>query len=62
VLSQINAVFSRHEVNIAGQYLQTDAAIGYVVIDVEIQGTAATSGLKAELDTVPGTIRSRVLY
>jgi D-3-phosphoglycerate dehydrogenase len=62
VLSQINAVFSRYDVNIAGQYLQTDAAIGYVVIDVEMQKTSATRRLKAELDNVPGTIRSRVLY
>jgi D-3-phosphoglycerate dehydrogenase len=62
VLSQINAVFSRHGVNIAGQYLQTDPAIGYVVIDVEMQKTSATRRLKAELDTVAGTIRSRVLY
>jgi D-3-phosphoglycerate dehydrogenase len=62
VLSEINAVFSRHAVNIAGQYLQTDAAIGYVVIDVDPRGPSATKGLKAELDRVPGTIRSRVLY
>ena len=62
VLSEINAVFSRHAVNIAGQYLQTDAAIGYVVIDVDPRGTSATKGLKAELDRVSGTIRSRVLY
>jgi D-3-phosphoglycerate dehydrogenase len=62
VLSQINAVFSRHDVNIAGQYLQTDSAIGYVVIDVEMQKTSDTQRLKAELDEVPGTIRSRVLY
>jgi D-3-phosphoglycerate dehydrogenase len=62
VLSQINAVFSRHGVNIAGQYLQTDPTIGYVVIDVEMQKTSATRRLKAELDTVGGTIRSRVLY
>ena len=62
VLSQINAVFSRHDVNIAGQYLQTDPVIGYVVIDVEMQKTSATRRLKAELDEVPGTIRSRVLY
>ncbi|HUB80370.1 MAG TPA: phosphoglycerate dehydrogenase [Bryobacteraceae bacterium] len=62
VLSEINAIFSRHAVNIAGQYLQTDPAIGYVVIDVDSRGTAATKGLKAELDRVSGTIRSRVLY
>jgi D-3-phosphoglycerate dehydrogenase len=62
VLSHINAVFSRHDVNIAGQYLQTDPTIGYVVIDVEMQKTSATRRLKSELDKVPGTIRSRVLY
>ncbi|HWD00766.1 MAG TPA: phosphoglycerate dehydrogenase [Candidatus Sulfopaludibacter sp.] len=62
VLSQINTIFSRHEVNIAGQYLQTDAAIGYVVIDVETQKASATRSLQGELMKVPGTIRSRVLY
>jgi D-3-phosphoglycerate dehydrogenase len=62
VLSHINAVFSRYDVNIAGQYLQTDPSIGYVVIDVEMQKAPATRRLKGELDEVPGTIRSRVLY
>ncbi len=62
VLSRINAVFSRHDVNIAGQYLQTDPSIGYVVIDVEMQKVSATKRLKGELDEVAGTIRSRVLY
>ncbi len=62
VLSRINAVFSRHDVNIAGQYLQTDSSIGYVVIDVETQKVSATKRLKGELDEVAGTIRSRVLY
>jgi D-3-phosphoglycerate dehydrogenase / 2-oxoglutarate reductase len=62
VLSRINAVFSRHKLNIAGQYLQTDSHIGYVVIDVEMQKTSVTRQLKTELDLVAGTIRSRVLY
>ncbi|MDR3703635.1 MAG: phosphoglycerate dehydrogenase [Candidatus Sulfopaludibacter sp.] len=62
VLSRINAAFSRHDVNIAGQYLQTDPSIGYVVIDVEMQKVSATKRLKGELDEVAGTIRSRVLY
>ncbi|HUK16115.1 MAG TPA: phosphoglycerate dehydrogenase [Bryobacteraceae bacterium] len=62
VLSNINAVFSRQDVNIAGQYLQTNNSIGYVVIDVETQKPSATKPLKAELDQVPGTIRSRLLY
>jgi D-3-phosphoglycerate dehydrogenase len=62
VLSQINSVFSRSDVNICGQYLQTDAKIGYVVIDVETRKSTATRRLKEELDQVPGTIRSRLLY
>jgi D-3-phosphoglycerate dehydrogenase len=62
VLSKINAVFSSHKVNIAGQYLQTNPDIGYVVIDVETQKTSVTKSLKRELDEVPGTIRSRLLY
>jgi len=62
VLSQINSIFSRHAVNIAGQYLQTDPAIGYVVIDIETQKAPATRSLKSELNKVPGTIRSRILY
>lgn len=62
VLGQINAVFSRHDVNIAGQYLQTNANIGYVVIDVETSDETATLPLKNELEEVPGTIRTRLLY
>jgi D-3-phosphoglycerate dehydrogenase len=62
VLSGINAVFSRRNVNIAGQYLQTDPRIGYVVIDVETAEPAVTLQLKAELDAVAGTIRTRLLY
>jgi D-3-phosphoglycerate dehydrogenase / 2-oxoglutarate reductase len=62
VLSHINAVFERYDLNIVGQYLQTDPLIGYVVIDVEMQKASATKRLKAELDKVPGTIRARVLY
>ena len=62
VLSSINTVFSRYDVNIAGQYLQTDPNIGYVVIDVETQKVSATRRLKSELDAVAGTIKSRVLY
>ncbi len=61
MLSQINEVFSRVQVNISGQYLQTDPSIGYVVIDVdtsEEQGSALRSALAA----IPGTLRTRVLY
>jgi D-3-phosphoglycerate dehydrogenase len=62
VLSAVNAVFSEERINIAGQYLQTDARVGYVVIDIETDERAETLRLKGKLDKIPGTIRTRVLY
>jgi D-3-phosphoglycerate dehydrogenase len=62
VLSAINAVFSGDKINIAGQYLQTNARIGYVVIDVETGQRAASLNVKRKLEEVPGTIRTRILY
>ncbi len=62
VLSAINAIFSELRINIAGQYLQTNAHIGYVVIDIETDERAETQLLKRRLDEVPGTIRTRILY
>ena len=62
VLSAINAVFSEQQINIAGQYLQTNPRIGYVVIDVDGDERAETLQLKKRLDQVPGTIRTRALY
>ncbi len=61
VLSQINDIFSRADANINGQYLQTDAAIGYVVIDVDTS-EENSAHLRAELAAIPGTLKSRVLY
>jgi D-3-phosphoglycerate dehydrogenase len=62
VLSQINAVFSEQRINIAGQYLQTNARIGYVVIDVDGGERTETMQLRKRLDEVAGTIRTRILY
>lgn len=62
VLSHINAIFSEAQVNIAGQYLQTDPKIGYVVIDIETEKREHTQELKRKLEKVPGTIRTRILY
>ncbi len=36
VLSEINKVFAGNNINIASQYLQTNEAIGYVVIDIDV--------------------------
>lgn len=59
VLSNINRLFSDNNINICGQYLQTNEKIGYVVIDINKKH----SDLAMEkLKTVEGTIRSRVLF
>ncbi|HXK05597.1 MAG TPA: phosphoglycerate dehydrogenase [Verrucomicrobiae bacterium] len=62
VLSAINGVFSGEQINIAAQYLNTDARIGYVVLDVEAGEGVDEMQLKRKLDAVPGTIRTRILY
>lgn len=59
VMSEINRVFADNHINVAAQYLQTNAAIGYVVMDVD----AASSELALQkLQQVPNTLRSRVLF
>ncbi|MDH3644427.1 MAG: phosphoglycerate dehydrogenase, partial [Gammaproteobacteria bacterium] len=59
LLSTINQALSDSNVNIAGQYLQTNAEIGYVVIDIEAD---YSDELLDALKAVPGTIRTRVLF
>jgi D-3-phosphoglycerate dehydrogenase len=62
VLSAVNAIFSAERMNIASQYLQTNAKIGYVVTDLETDERAMTRLVKRRLDEVPGSIRTRLLY
>ena len=59
VMAEINRVFSDNRINIASQYLQTNEAIGYVVIDID---AAHSEMALAKLAGVAGTIRSRVLF
>ena len=59
ILTQINTVFSENGINIGGQYLQTNAEIGYVVIDVDREYSQVA--LK-KLRNIEGTIRTRVLF
>ncbi|HDZ56426.1 MAG TPA: phosphoglycerate dehydrogenase [Pseudomonas xinjiangensis] len=59
VMSEINSLFAANNINICGQFLQTNEKVGYVVIDVD----AENSDLALEkLQHVKGTIRSRVLF
>ncbi len=60
VLAKILQVFSRRNINIAGQFLRTDGEIGYVVTDV---GGKVEMGadIRKELQEIPGTVRTRFL-
>jgi D-3-phosphoglycerate dehydrogenase len=59
IMSAINNVFSENNLNVAAQYLQTNDAIGYVVIDVDAEYSDIAL---AKLASIEGTIRSRVLF
>jgi len=59
VLQSINQVFFDRQINIAGQYLQTDGDIGYVVMDVESDDVGK---LLDGLRNIPATIRTRILH
>ena len=61
VLSRVNEIFSRHNVNIDGQFLRTDPKVGYVVIDITASEEQAAA-VREELAAITGTLRTRVLY
>jgi D-3-phosphoglycerate dehydrogenase len=62
VISAVNTVFSNSGINISGQYLETNAKIGYVVIDVDSDERGESQKLKNALDAIPGTLKTRILY
>ncbi|ODC04959.1 D-3-phosphoglycerate dehydrogenase [Terasakiispira papahanaumokuakeensis] len=59
VMSEINRVLSENGINVSGQYLQTNKAVGYVVVDVD---KAYSHQALEALKEVQATIRSRVLF
>jgi D-3-phosphoglycerate dehydrogenase len=59
VMGEINRVFSDNKLNIVAQFLQTNEAIGYVVIDIEAEYSDLAL---ARLSSIEGTIRCRVLF
>jgi D-3-phosphoglycerate dehydrogenase / 2-oxoglutarate reductase len=61
VLGRINDVFARAGINIAGQILQTDGDLGYVVIDTDT-GAADPDAVLRDLAAIEGTVRARLLY
>lgn len=59
VMEQINRVFSVQGVNVAAQYLETQADLGYVVMDIELDDAGP---LLEQLRSIPATIRVRLLH
>jgi D-3-phosphoglycerate dehydrogenase / 2-oxoglutarate reductase len=59
VLSEINTQLSKHKINILGQYLKTNDAIGYVVLDVD---KGLSKNAVELLRHVKATIKVRRLY
>ena len=61
MLGHLNQVFSRRDINITAQYLQTDGEIGYVVIEADGSPEQSRETLE-EIRALEGTIRARLLY
>ncbi|WP_281214283.1 phosphoglycerate dehydrogenase [Shewanella insulae] len=59
ILIKINQAFAEKGINIASQYLQTTAEIGYVVM--EVNSDQADEALE-EMKAIDGTIRTRLLH
>jgi len=59
VLAEINSMFSETGINIRSQFLQTNAEVGYVVMDIDQKHSELAL---EKLNQVSGTIRCRVLF
>lgn len=59
VLSKLHTLIAELGVNITGEHLQTNARLGYVVLDVS---PTDADELLARIRTMPETIRTRVLW
>jgi D-3-phosphoglycerate dehydrogenase len=57
VLASLNRILASHNANVAFQSLATRGEVGYAITDV----TSADPGIGAELESLPETIRVRVL-
>jgi D-3-phosphoglycerate dehydrogenase len=61
ILARVNEVFSSRNLNIAAQYLRTEAEVGYVVSDIAGR-LEAGMGIRQQLQEIEGTIRVRFLH
>ncbi|GGF55253.1 D-3-phosphoglycerate dehydrogenase [Azorhizobium oxalatiphilum] len=61
MLGRLNEVLARHSVNIAAQYYETHADVGYVVLDADASAADANAVLE-DIRALDGTVRARLLY
>ena len=61
MLRRINEVFSSRNINITGQFLQTNGDVGYVVVEAVDLGDRSEALLE-QLRAIPGTMRARLVY
>jgi D-3-phosphoglycerate dehydrogenase len=59
VLKELNVVLAESGANVVGQYLQTNAKIGYVVTDIEATGDPER--FRKALNAIPGSLKTRIL-
>lgn len=59
ILAKINNMLAKYNINILGQYLKTNEAIGYVITDID---KVHDKDLEKEMKEINETIRFRVLY
>ena len=59
IMAQINTVFAKHNINIVGQFLMTNATIGYAITDINAE---YDKEVFKSLKKIEQTIKFRVLY
>ncbi len=59
ILARINLILANNQINIVGQYLKTNAHIGYVITDIDKE---YNKEVIKELRAIESTIKFRVLY
>lgn len=59
VMRKINEIFANLDLNVAAQYLQTTADVGYVVMDINTNDPEKVVPLLKEIE---GTLKCRILY
>jgi len=59
IMAQINTIFAKHNINIVGQFLMTNATLGYAITDINAE---YAKQLFKSLKKIENTIKFRVLY